>query len=91
MNSNRFLSSALFIASLAVSAGAQAQPTAASGPMAAASMEQHCAKLMAKHSHPAEKGAPVAISKSGPCGRMAATAPSKDKTRHFHPRDAKNQ
>jgi hypothetical protein len=81
----------LFITLLSLTAGAHAQSTAASAPMATASMPQDCAKPMAKHSHAAEKGNPNVSSKSGPCAPMASTSPKKDKTKHSHPRDAKNQ
>jgi hypothetical protein len=91
MNANRILSSALFITSLAVTAAAHAQSTAASAPMAIASMPQDCAKPMAKHSHGADKGMPMTSSKSGPCAPVASASPKKDKARHDHARDAKNQ
>lgn len=90
MNPNRIYSSALFIVSLAVSAGAHAQPTAASAPMATASMPD-CAKPVAKHSHPADKGLPAPASKSasGPCAPAASATTKKDKTKHDHARDGK--
>lgn len=91
MNSKRISSSALLVMSLAVTAGAHAQPTAASAPLVAAWMPQDCAKPMEKHSHAAEKGAPISSSRYGPCAPLASTSPKKDKTKHDHARDAKNQ
>ena len=89
MNTIRILCCSLFVASLALTGGAQAQSVAATSPAGSASMPHNCAKPPTPHSHAAEKGAPVTASKSGPCAPAAAARTKKDKTKHDHARDAK--
>ena len=86
MNSIRILSSSLVFASLMLAGIAQAQSTAAA-PSASASMPHDCAKPMAKHSHPAEKGNPMTTSKSDPCAAAAPATTKKDKTKHDHAKE----
>jgi len=89
MNTIRILTSSFFVASLALTGIAQAQSVAATPPGASASMPHDCAKPMAKHSHPAEKGNPMTTSKSDPCALAAPATTKKDKTKHDHAKDAK--
>ena len=89
MNTIRILTSSFFVASLALTGVAKAQSAAVAAPSEGASMPHDCAKPLAKHSHAAEKGSPVAASNSGPCAPVASATAKKDKTKHDHARDGK--
>lgn len=97
MTTIRILSAALLVASIALTATAQAQTAApASAPVAGAAMSTDCPKPMAKHDHAAEKGNPRPMSMSAGCppakatsALSAASAAEKRRLRHEHARDGK--
>jgi hypothetical protein len=85
MTTIRILSAALFVASIALTATAQAQTgAAASAPMAGAATSADCPKPMAKHDHGADKGTPHPVSMSAPCAPTTSASAPKRGSRHDH-------
>ena len=96
MTSIRKLSVALFVSTLALTATAQDRPAgSAASPTPSTTTAQDCAEPMARHDHGAEKGMPMAKSKSvsGPCAPAAAASAPKEKAkpRHDHAKFHNNQ
>lgn len=96
MITTRMLSAVILLASLALTAPAQAQSDAGASAPGASAMPHDCAKPMARHDHSAEKGNPRPAATSDGCQptkakstSTAASAAEQKRLRHLHPRDGK--